>query len=256
MAKSVIDKIAEVLVGPARPAGTPQYGDVVVPWHRRLWQSIRPPDKIPRRRKPLSTAQRRMLVGTLAVAALGAASWSAYAYFTTVQERSMALVSEGMRLLGPNNLRGEHEKFTAAIGTWPDNARAYLERGNVNRMLGDTAGATEDWSRAIELDGRLTDAYTARGTMYRVEGQWDRALADLDRAIAVSPTMDAYYQRGQVYHQQGNYAQAMEDFDRSIDQKPDAPYVYRARAVTRLRLGDELGAQSDETTADRLERVR
>jgi tetratricopeptide (TPR) repeat protein len=143
--------------------------------------------------------------------------------------------------------------FTDAISIWPDNARAYLHRGISQAALGEAAAAKSDWDRATQIDPALYEAFTARGTQYRLEGDIPKALEDLNRSIALHPSVDAYYQRGQLYAAQANYQSAIDDFDRAIAERPDAPYGYRARSAARGAIGDTSGSEEDRVLADRIE---
>lgn len=254
MADPLWSRLKNALTGGPPPAHMQMRARrIVEPFHVRLWRTIRPPAKVPRNRKPRTRAQKLLLRSSAAAALLAVAGWFAYGYFASAEERSVAAVQDGMKLLGPGDYDAALGQFSAALAIWPGNAQAYLERGNAQNALGDTAEALADWTRAIDADPRLAAAYTARGTYYRVHGETEKALTDLNRSLEIKPSVDAYYQRGQAYHTLGQYPRAIQDFDRSIAELRDAPYVYRARSAARRAMGDLEGAAADRNTADRLE---
>ncbi len=193
----------------------------------------------------------RAAVSAVAIVILGA---GVYLYMTSGrEERSMEILQEGLKSMAKIDYKNSVEQFSDAISVWPNNALAYLHRGNARAALGDIAAAKRDWDRATELNPDLADAYTARGTQYRIEGANEQAIRELNRSIQLRPSVDAYYQRGQLYAALEDYSKAIADFDRSIAERPDAPYVYRARSAARKAIGDLAGAAEDRLKADRIE---
>jgi len=64
------------------------------------------------------------------------------------------------------------------------------------------------------------------------EGQYDRAIACLDKAIKVeSKFPEAYCNRETAYYEKGQYAEAIRDFDRAIELKPEFAEAYYNRAM-------------------------
>lgn len=144
------------------------------------------------------------------------------------------------------------DKFTDSIAI-VQNPKTYVERGNAYRAMGEVDKALADWQRALDLDGTFVDAYTARGTYYRIVGNLDEAMLNLNRSIEIAPTVDGLYQRGQVYAARQELDKALDDYNRAIELKRDSPFVYLARAVVRLTMGDEAGAQEDQDIALRIQ---
>ncbi len=61
-------------------------------------------------------------------------------------------------------------------------------------------------------------AYVNRGSAYLYLEQYDRALADFNKAIGLNPqVVEAYYNRGIIYRIQGKIAEAIADFEKVID---------------------------------------
>jgi tetratricopeptide (TPR) repeat protein len=114
--------------------------------------------------------------------------------------------------------------------------------------------AKEDFERAIAGDPNLGPAHTALGEIYRERGDLTRAMTEFTAAINITADTDAFYQRGQVHELLGEHQQAIQDYDAAIHDQPDAPYVYRARAMARDAMGDHDEAQQDRRTAIRIER--
>ena len=65
------------------------------------------------------------------------------------------------------------------------NALVALELGNVQ-------GAIDDFSAAIHLDSLQVEYYWRRAILYGEGGEYDKAIADYDRAIELDPDNDVY----------------------------------------------------------------
>lgn len=107
----------------------------------------------------------------------------------------------------------------------------------------DKARALADLNRALEIIPSMHQAYVLRGQIYAERGNFDRALADFDFALALAPDFhQANYQRGILYSDRGDHLVAMRDFDRAAELSP-RNYAYHAgRCRVRLRAGSELDA--------------
>src|SRR5690606_29577392 len=62
-------------------------------------------------------------------------------------------------------------------------AIALYNRGLAHRKLEDTTAALEDFTNALLLDSRLSQAYHSRGNMMRDLGKFQLAIRDYERAI-------------------------------------------------------------------------
>jgi tetratricopeptide (TPR) repeat protein len=224
------------------------------PFWAEFWRAVRPPQRT-RPRRPFTRRQTLLLRASAAAVLAGILAWFSAGYFSTAEARSFEVLRQGLDRLGPGDYPGAVDRFTAALEIWPENAQAYLERGNAYYAMGRSADALADWTRALEADPDLAAAYAARGAYYRARGDTASALADLSRSIELKPSVEAYYERGQVYQALGQYRQAAADLDRAIAELPSAPYVYRARSAARRAMGDMAGAGADRDQADYLEQL-
>lgn len=65
--------------------------------------------------------------------------------------------------------------------------------------------------RQVE-EPRDAEAYYNRGNAYDDKGEYDRAIADYNKAIEINPRDDkAYNNRGSAYYYKGEYNRAWED---------------------------------------------
>lgn len=253
MAVSFFRKIQKILEKPEMPAHIrARQVQVVIPWYQRLWNAIRPPSS--RQPATMNTSQRRIIWVSLATAVvLGAGFWG-FRYVSDAPIRAQSAYEAAMVQMGPGNFDAAIAKFTESISI-RETAVAYLQRGNARASQGRSQEALADWTKAIQVDPNLAEAYTARGTYYRLHSDLPRAMADLDRSLQIAPSVDGFFQRGQVYSALGQHQQAISDYTDAINIRVEAPYVYLARAASKKALGDEAGFLEDQAAAQHLQRT-
>ena len=89
-----------------------------------------------------------------------------------------------------------------------------MDRGNRYSRNGVYHKAIEDYTKAMELEPELAEAYYHRGCSWYEVDNFGDSIADLTRAIELDPMADHYYgQRALVYifNDQPELAQADED---------------------------------------------
>jgi tetratricopeptide (TPR) repeat protein len=104
------------------------------------------------------------------------------------------------------------------------------------RDKGDYQGALSDLDKAIAINPNDYWAYVIRGWIKLSPIQdYQGSLADFDRAIAINPTVGtAYNGRGRVKHEKKDYQGALADFDRAIAIDPNDAIAYNDRALTKI----------------------
>jgi tetratricopeptide (TPR) repeat protein/sugar lactone lactonase YvrE len=102
----------------------------------------------------------------------------------------------------------------------PDEAGMYDARGEDKKNESDFEGAIADYTRAIELYPKYSEAYRERGIAKakKKERNLDGAIADLDRAIKLDPNdAVAYAGRADVRGKRKQYDAAITDIQKAID---------------------------------------
>lgn len=223
---------------------------------RRFWNSIKPPPAVQSQGRVVSAKEkknrRRVLVPAVTVILIGAAIGGAYYYITSAPERANKALQDGMALMAKSDFKGAVARFSRAAEIRPQLAAAYLDRGLAHRAMNQLDAATEDFKQAIDADPRLAAAHTGLGVIYREHGDLQSAIEEFTRAINIESNTDSFFQRGQLYEAMGEHEKAIADYDASIHEQPDAPFVYRARALSKDNLGDHDGADEDRHQADSL----
>ena len=79
--------------------------------------------------------------------------------------------------------------------------------------------------------------HSAKGLNYKEKGQWDKAIAEYNKAIELDPKLAvAYVNRGIAYLQKGQFDQAISDCSKAIELNPKIAQAYLNRGVGYLNL--------------------
>jgi tetratricopeptide (TPR) repeat protein len=99
----------------------------------------------------------------------------------------------------------------------------------------------------------LATAYAMRALGYSLKGQYDLALPDYDRAIAINPDFAvALNNRAWAYFKSGRGSMGLVDVEKSLALAPISPHSFDTRAHIRQSMGNVAGALADYEMAMRL----
>lgn len=88
-------------------------------------------------------------------------------------------------------------------------AEAYYNRGIAYDNKGEYDRAIADYNKALEINPRHAGAYNNRGLAYYSKGEYDHAIADYNKAIEINPRhAEAYNNRAVAYYYKGEYNKA------------------------------------------------
>jgi tetratricopeptide (TPR) repeat protein len=110
------------------------------------------------------------------------------------------------------------------------------QRGAEDWLNKEQAVLLEDavsyFGQRIRANNRDAVALAYRGRAWKEEGDWERALDDLDDAIRLDPGRSAWFRnRGLVYDELREYDQAIRDYDQAIRLDPRDALTYNHRGV-------------------------
>lgn len=124
-----------------------------------------------------------------------------------------------------------------AIEINPNNALIYFSKAIAYHNLNQLRAAYENYSKAIELDKRMVDAYYNKAQTILAfedptEEELKEALDNLNSATDLdNKFLDAHYYSAIVKKKLGMYKSAIESLDRVLAIEPKAPY---SRALKKL----------------------
>ncbi|MFP3869961.1 MAG: tetratricopeptide repeat protein [Syntrophobacteria bacterium] len=138
----------------------------------------------------------------------------------------------------------------ATSAAWGQDAMDYYTRG-VNSSL--AKHKIKYFTRALQLDPYLADAYAKRATLYYFQDHFEESIQDYLRVIQLDPVrVKAYQMLSLVQLKSGNLHEAIASASRAIELDPKGATAYSQRAEAhRLRGMLDEGIR-DATTAIRL----
>ena len=126
-----------------------------------------------------------------------------------------------------------------ALPVHGENAMDYFNLGLKSTI---TRTKIKYFSKALELDPNLAEAYEKRGMLYYFQEKYDNVIQDFQAYIRLAPPKaEAYRMLGMGYLKSGFYERAIDRFTRAIELEPQmtSAYSYRAEAYRLRGMTDE-----------------
>jgi lipoprotein NlpI len=125
-------------------------------------------------------------------------------------------------------------------------ALSYFNQGFREQKAGNYDAALIDYDRAIALDPKFSIAFLNRGMIKAGQGHTEEAIADFDRAIELDPKeYRSYYGRARGKEALGDLPGALADYDRCIGLNPKLTMAISGRSHVKALLGNMEGAMED-----------
>lgn len=163
------------------------------------------------------------------------------------------VVLAGLTIRQTRVWRSDSALWTQVMDVVGERADWLVLRGAGYSREGDYDRALADLDRAIELAPELAQAYVTRALTYKRMGRLDDAERDLTHAIALSPQWaDPAFNRANLYLRMGETDLALADLDTAIARDPDFVEAYERRGGLYLQRAQPERALSDFDRAVRL----
>ncbi len=144
---------------------------------------------------------------------------------------------------------GEYEnalsEYDALENDYGKDEFIYYHRADCYSELGLTEKALREIEAAIAIDD---DYYNScrKGQILRTAGRFPEAIKAFDRAIEIDPTdAFAYYAKGCCYELSGNDSVALECYEQGIDVDKEYPYICLMRGQIFSKRGETANANAD-----------
>lgn len=118
-------------------------------------------------------------------------------------------------------------------------AELYERAGIYHVDQGEFERAIHELDLAVKLSPNSVSAYYYRGEAYEMMGDTDHAIDDYSKTIALDPEFtDAYFGRGYIYIEIEDYNRAVADYDRVLELNPDSALAYNNRCWSYFKMGE------------------
>lgn len=172
-------------------------------------------------------------------------------YIATHAQRAVDFLGRALDFITIHNYPAAIKDIDKAIELTPDFAVGYFLRAQARHRELDSR------QDVVDIDGsaspKKNDGSESLIALQLRRQAYNDILADLDKAIALSPRMAlAYYNKGNVYVETQNFPAAIEAYGEAIGLKPDLGEAYFNRGFSYLKLGNKNAAISDLSKAGEL----
>jgi len=135
-------------------------------------------------------------------------------------------------------LHHDIERMTVAIAADPYNVNLYVGRAHYYRLQGDFDASLSDLDLALELDGKSLDVALGRGLTLSAMGRDAEAEAALNSFVAGGgASVPAFAGRAEIRARAGRLDEAIADYTRALEVQRDID-VYLTRGALQEAKGD------------------
>ncbi|MFM9964164.1 MAG: tetratricopeptide repeat protein [Planctomycetaceae bacterium] len=113
----------------------------------------------------------------------------------------------------------------------PKAAGNYVELAQHLIAGGESKVGLASYETAMQVQPGYGRSYSSRADFWLSQGEFDKAIADCDRALKIEPHFEAYSIRGDAYFQKQDYDRAIADYIKAkrLDQQVAKAYLQRAK---------------------------
>ncbi len=114
----------------------------------------------------------------------------------------------------------------------------HLKEGRKLLVQGAHHAALAEFDRALAISPYLAEAHYQRGLVHEAAGQVEAALADFDQALRCDPQhAHSFLHRGRIRSEKGHLDLALADFDQVMIMRPNDAECYLNRGICLARKG-------------------
>jgi tetratricopeptide (TPR) repeat protein len=127
-----------------------------------------------------------------------------------------ALTDRAYLFCTQGKLSDARSDVNAALLLSPPSARLLCISGLLELKSQNLEQACLLFTKAIEADSSLPDAWANRATVHFQQGKFDQACLDLSRALSLREDSETFYNRGRCFEMQKKWSQAAADYSRAL----------------------------------------
>jgi len=138
--------------------------------------------------------------------------------------------------------------YDQQISSSPDMTEDYVCRARLYMGKKEWDKAADDLDKAVDLNPKYASAFIWRGLLKGIRGESLMGMNDLNKAINLDDqNAFAYYQRGNLQIRRGFYYMAINDFDEAVKLDDTFADAYYARGLTNF-IQNDWGKSVDDLT--------
>jgi tetratricopeptide (TPR) repeat protein len=158
------------------------------------------------------------------------------------------------RSLAQNNLASALSNLKQALQMEPESPDLHYYLGEIYRIQGDFERALDAYEAALEADPEFAPAYLGRARATLGKDKKADVLEDLEKAVEIDPTFgEGYLELTSYLLGKNEIEKAMEYLDKAAEIMPNSPLIFLYRAQASIDLGELEQALADARTANRLD---
>jgi tetratricopeptide (TPR) repeat protein len=132
------------------------------------------------------------------------------------------------------------KKYDEMIKIVPDSASLYFNRGKFKRELDQHENAITDYKKAVQLDKKNVESWTAMGISYHYLKQYDNATKSYLEAIkADSSYAMAYNNLAQIYRERKENDKALQYLELAVQKDPNYIKAYFSLGEVYAEIGNK-----------------
>lgn len=136
------------------------------------------------------------------------------------------------------------------LWTVPAHSEDAMKYFNLGVQSSITRKKIEYFTKALELNPNLVEAYEKRGLLYYFQENYEKVVQDFLTYLDLAPAKaEAYRMVGVGYLKMRNYKPALHHFTRAMELEPEHIEAYANRAETYRLMGEDQKAIRDATRA-------
>ncbi len=154
-------------------------------------------------------------------------------------EQGEAIAQKAFQATNQGDFAQAEIYWTELIEEFPRNPAVWSNRGNVRVIQDKLDAAIADFDRAIAITDRYPDPYLNRGIAYELKQDWQHAIADYNQVLEIDPQDPvAYNNRGNAEAGQHKWRDALADYEQASAIAPDLATARANIALVTYQIGD------------------
>ncbi len=129
--------------------------------------------------------------------------------------------------MGAGNFIESVKALSSLLTRDPENKDYLRALASVQASMSNPAGASSTFTKLISLETDDPELFMLRAECYRKTGEWDKAMADINRYLEIFPgSRNALSLAGKTESSAGNNIKALEFYSENLRLHPDDPQCY------------------------------